>query len=104
MSTQERLSQIRERCERATSGPWKRELVYFEASGISRENIKDDAEFIARAREDVPFLLDLCDKQARALEIAKNCLIMCRMVLRGHGNGLDESCERNLTAIDEALK
>lgn len=34
----------------------------------------DDLPFIAHSREDVPFLLDLCEKQARALEFANRAL------------------------------
>jgi hypothetical protein len=94
-----RLSQIRERCEKATQGPWAWESTgeksnewalgvvldannqpisgHNEAAGESDDTVVDeaivdngvgpfaDADFIAHAREDVPYLLDLVSELIR---------------------------------------
>ena len=70
-----RLDKIRERCEKATPGPWmsrsfkgERDIPCFEVyspcpcCGLVAETVpicgEGDAEFIAHVREDVPYLLD----------------------------------------------
>lgn len=70
--TREELPAMRERCDKATPGPWGRNLYLGGANAIDRLNaygepvahIADvylrtgDADFIAHAREDMPRLLD----------------------------------------------
>lgn len=77
-----RLEKIRARCEAATPGPWKAISAYwletedeeqFRVYDIENQNGdvtiahtsvligKNDADFIARARQDVPDLLDAID-------------------------------------------
>ncbi len=79
----ERIEEIRERCEKATTGPWEvydscswrrigRECAYYgyqeilwpsnsasdghpDISGVNR---KDDLDFIVNARTDIPYLLE----------------------------------------------
>jgi hypothetical protein len=59
--TEDKLKEIRARCEAATPGPWgvridKDSLFPVQYSGwVGYENA--DAEFIANAREDIPMLL-----------------------------------------------
>lgn len=76
MLTDERIRDIRERCEAATPGPWravwkgntiKSHRVYADgpevrniACGISPKT--ENAEFIANARKDIPALLDELDR------------------------------------------
>ena len=71
MVSDERIAEIKRRCEWATSAPWS--VVTdgtessVEATGLGRfvthlnsnmHRYRDDAEFIAHARQDVPDLLD----------------------------------------------
>ena len=86
----ERLRAIRERAERATSGPWTashravdRTADHDECSGGLGLEVEGppepylrgqfaraaDAQFIAHARDDIPFLLDLAERQAERIEI-----------------------------------
>ena len=62
----ERLAQIRERCEKATPGPWVYDVLAEEIRTAHGEPILDcgradqfdsDGEFAAHAREDIPWLL-----------------------------------------------
>lgn len=72
VSTAERIEQIRARAEAATSGPWKADGL---AGDLTSGDIviaevlswwQRDAEFIAAAREDVPYLLGLlAERDAR---------------------------------------
>jgi len=67
----ERLQRIKERLRRATAGPWDAYIegknhtdgssfVKTPTGGIELDGATDyDIEFIANARQDVPFLLDL---------------------------------------------
>jgi len=97
MLTPERLREIKERCERATPGPWT--SLSDDGRGLRTMNIKvvgrspmmlvaqtaigttggkiydngedgryDNAEFIAHAREDVPALVEEVDRLRLALE------------------------------------
>ena len=76
MTTPSREAQIRERCEKATKGPWMSgkplpgipRFIVGECCGtfiypLTNEPChgtaaSDDADFIAHAREDIPWLLD----------------------------------------------
>lgn len=53
---QKRVEEIREREEKATPGPWARNVN-------SDNNYDDDATFIINSRSDIPFLLDLVKRQ-----------------------------------------
>lgn len=64
--TDERVAAIQERLDKATPGPWESVWVCIdEEVVIEREGVKhddehmtlNDADFIANAREDIPFLL-----------------------------------------------
>lgn len=62
--TNEELRQIRERAEKATAGPWNTAYTTDDVFVLDEADIvlcasgrKEDAEFIAHAREDIPKLL-----------------------------------------------
>lgn len=83
----ERIEAIRKRVDLATAGPWTLfargttvEVDYdshtdapvvkwtgFDASYLSQNADRANADFIAHAREDVPFLLDALEKAGRAI-------------------------------------
>jgi hypothetical protein len=69
----DRKAEIRERDEKATPGPWKLfhflQGVYevckadnYACGGVCVSHIKADADFIAHARSDIPWLLSLVDE------------------------------------------
>jgi len=71
-----RLEEIRERCEKATLGPW---LIKHQSGSLwavkSKSSVRavcycteDDARFIANSREDIPYLLDLLAERDREIE------------------------------------
>lgn len=82
------LEEIKARCEAATEGPWVvNEEAFFEVwihpqtAMIARLSPQDDfsfgktscfrnATFIAHARQDIPALLELVEKQARLIDQA----------------------------------
>lgn len=76
--TPEELKAIRERCEKATPGPWiddgyrihlrnREGPVFFEHK--HNENFgRSDGEFICRSREDIPALLTYIDELEAQLE------------------------------------
>lgn len=92
---QERLSAIKERCENATKGPWYADIgnwqveshcddyyragvCTFSYSSRHDPNIPDspvseiyDGEFIAHAREDIPWLLEQLDSLRSSVELWK---------------------------------
>ncbi|PAD91668.1 hypothetical protein [Shouchella clausii] len=59
--TDEQLAAIRERCDKATEGPWKEYGCYVAQDGLivaeAHLSEAEDVEFIAHAREDIPMLL-----------------------------------------------
>ena len=66
-----RLDEIRARCEAATPGPWESSLgdiffgeymLYVECAGTN-----EDSEFIAHAREDIPFLLGEAERMQKVI-------------------------------------
>ena len=91
--TKQYLEEIRARCEAATSGPWQvdsyasetdhRVKIYTTESGhrhIAKWVYDDDAQFVARARQDIPALLDALEAalaRAEALEraLVGNCKV-----------------------------
>lgn len=50
LSLEQRLKEIKDRCDAATPGPWKLHRVV---------NKLKDHEFIAHARQDIPMLLEI---------------------------------------------
>jgi len=73
----DRLDAIQKRADKATPGHWEASTgmadaaIVFMPDGYSfKINGHPDARFIAAAREDVPFLLDLARKQQAALDRA----------------------------------
>ncbi len=81
MTARER--EIREREAKATEGPWDvrhgfRDVVARKPGRVIAWGIRlmeCDAEFIAAAREDVPYLLAEVDRLRAALSVAKGMLI-----------------------------
>jgi hypothetical protein len=65
MTTEQRIEQIKERTDKATKGEWRTRSTHppdqgFKVAEIAYSSVvllNDDADFIANAREDVPFLL-----------------------------------------------
>lgn len=93
MKPAERVSAIRERLEKATKGPWyqgshaqpepptpdavelSRLLCCFEDEGEPRFwDWEGDGEFVANAREDLPWALERIEKLEAALRCAMNNL------------------------------
>lgn len=91
----ERINQIRERVEKATVGKWKVEKIYDEepyekyiksaaivCNGymVTRNNwsnpVMADLEFIANAREDIPYLLDKISELQEQNEVLKDTVNM----------------------------
>jgi hypothetical protein len=72
----ERLEEIRAREEKATPGPWDSWRIdpsnawskwSFGNTQVNPDDLyKPDAEFIAHAREDIPFLLDEIERLRRS--------------------------------------
>jgi hypothetical protein len=55
MTTEQRIEQIKERTDKAAAGPWRQFDTYI--AGVANVFAKHNQDFIAHAREDVPFLL-----------------------------------------------
>lgn len=78
--TEKELQEIKERCEKATPGPWgldtwKNNLMVIATANCkivvaSRMQIRD-AEFIAHAREDIPKLLREIEELKKQIEELK---------------------------------
>jgi hypothetical protein len=64
------LDAIRARTDAATAGPWHGEHAEFGYVTIG-DWLPADAEFIAHARTDIPFLLDLVDELRRQVKVWK---------------------------------
>lgn len=80
----DRLQEIKERCEKATPGPWELVLGHEDPNDACVHvkgsdntvcytqcydcNHRADMAFIAHAREDIPYLLDENDRLRRELE------------------------------------
>jgi hypothetical protein len=94
-----RLAEIRTRTNAATQGPWKRTEVRVmadcEASGLSydgKRNRQANAEFMAHARADIPWLLDRVQELEEALRtIAEHSVI-------SEGEFPDDNCDWHCTA------
>ena len=77
MTNDQRIDEIRERCEAATPGPWDDKLtaVYKDETAIricgEFYNFDADAFFVAQARQDIPYLLEQLaerDKELKRLQ------------------------------------
>lgn len=80
MLTKAELTEIAERCEKATKGPWEswNDVKYTKIEGAvgtvcnvgeyTWSNVENDAAFIANAREDVPKLLSHIAQQEAEIE------------------------------------
>lgn len=85
--TQEELTAIRERVEKATEGPWQPYYEYDgEARVISHTNDygevatymeEDNAAFIAHARQDIPKLLAEIDRLRMHIQARQENCIYC---------------------------
>lgn len=67
MSTKDRINEIRARCEAAAPGPWRKGMSGLITDGTGRalffsEAANANAEFIAHAREDIPYLLEKIER------------------------------------------
>lgn len=76
----DRVQEIREREQKATKGPWEEIPLPFGKTVLSKVSpqtvlIHVDAEFIANARQDIPYLL-------RRLELAEAVIRKNEMVLK----------------------
>ena len=106
------IKAIRARCEAATPGPWghcQGDRVNDVFSTIPREVFRDvedaepttapcgdigDAEFIAHARTDVPWLCEMLLEAAAIIDTLDDCMSVDRMEARpGYGGRID--AERN---------
>lgn len=93
MNQTERLKEIRERCDKATPGPWdtkKDGTIYSKADEVNPIIAEteyyydddsaqlcintDDEEFILHARQDVSFLLDLVERLQNERDAVMNYL------------------------------
>lgn len=91
-----RLAEIRQRCEAATDGPWSRISGYvYRSSDPNNGNgfwVDDctgpchDADFIAAARSDIPWLLYLVSRQEREIKAMREALALCRDYLDGRSD------------------
>lgn len=77
-----RLEEIRKRYEAATPGPWEvKGYRPYDTEGpnappilragpvdVRNDNMKADADFIGHSREDIPWLMEMVEKQERALK------------------------------------
>lgn len=74
MTDNERIAEIRERCDKATPGPWEQcDNTAFSEKLNVEPNIafcqhSQDADFVAKARQDIPYLLDLLADKDREIE------------------------------------
>jgi len=72
MNNDQRIAEIEARCELATPGPWKLgedETIEAESDCIAcRLNTRQDAEFIANARTDIPYLLGQLAERDKEIE------------------------------------
>lgn len=89
----DRLKEIKARCEAATPGPW--EVGYSSLGGMTVVNVrgsefpcwktqiyKDDAEFIAHARQDVPWLVAEVERLRAELAVG-------RAIIKGIFEGIE---------------
>ena len=105
MLTTEQIAAIRERCERATPGPWKCGIYgsVSTASGIVILNTRrgtrrgnnndEDAIFVAHAREDIPILLDILDAANARAEALESALSTSCYACLSHNTQDDWICE-----------
>ena len=101
----DRLTEIRERCEKATEGPWENDgclcvSVFVPTDGIWKndicecddlltENGQANTEFIANAREDIPYLLSEIERLTKERDAAVEDLYeigKCDTCKKHHGD------------------
>lgn len=61
----DRISEIRARCEAATPGPWD---IILNGHNIKVERTPANIDFIAHAREDIPYLLAQLAERDKEIE------------------------------------
>ena len=70
----DRITEIRQRCENATEGPWKNgyygSVSTLLGNILCRAERHNDSIFIAYAREDIPFLLSEIDRLTKERDAA----------------------------------
>lgn len=94
----ERLKEIRERAEQATPGPWGydqfSEYVYNherKIADVGDDDMTDrDGFFIAEARQDIPFLLDVIHKLRWMLLLTKHIAQITVEAHRGFDDNVDD--------------
>ena len=115
-----RLSEIKQRTEKATSGPWETKptpirgecllvterLVTERHGTFSTRSVQmkeGDAEFAAHSREDIPYLLEVVEKLLPIVDDAKDMLDQMRL---WHDCQLIQVLEngQDWTLCDEAQK
>ena len=83
--TNEQLAAIRSRCDAATPGPWDysglMEVYGGQYEVIGRLDELADVRFVARARQDIPALLDALEEaEAKA---ARTCRAINKIIMSG---------------------
>lgn len=63
------LKEVKERCEKATKGPWNFSTDLGNRKSGYRFDSKDDVIFISNSRTDLPRAIRLIEKYREALEI-----------------------------------
>lgn len=99
----DRLDEIHARCEAATPGPWKYIDNGFDGMIKSEEEticggepcegrIEDgpDAQFIAHARDDIPYLLDRAEKAEADRDTYRAALQLLELMISGEREGNKE--------------
>jgi hypothetical protein len=124
--TDERLKEIQERLDKATPGPWQRNMMKLGLpsphvvdfgrppkspfavlhSDVEPTNTTNDADFIAHSREDIPFLLadnERKDDLIAELRLQLNSALAEIERLKGRNEALKEWAEESvITRSDEA--
>lgn len=116
----DRIAEIKTRCEAATPGAWKHEeaadySMIYDAQGKASDPLAlvgsntDDADFIAHAREDIPYLLEqLEEAQQLAAAAVADLIFVCGTEpsacdgssicdICAHQEGCKEACCMNAT-------
>lgn len=118
-STEKRMAEIRDRCEKASAGSWfttEQNEIRLAKENTSLSNIICDvplggagmvyarytndlddkesanAEFIAASRTDIPFLLDQLQKYKRAVDMAREALDTAKAIIN---ENYSEDCRQD---------
>lgn len=109
--TTDELKAIRERCEKATNGPWSwvadgpsaRTVIDGHCEVIARRVYNEDAEFIAAAYTDIPLLLDELQKETESADRTEKMYLRAVEIANDRGIDCNRVYEEN-ARLREALK